>query len=95
MRLLGAQPRERRFQLQRLVDRLLDELLDRRLAPGSERAPAEAAGEPLDAGEADPVHLDGVAVEHLMPASTRICADLVLLARLVVVVAQHGRRSAP
>ena len=62
--LRGPQPRQGRLQLQRLVDGLLDELLDRGLAPGPERPAAEAAGEPLDPGESDAADLAGVPVEQ-------------------------------
>ena len=62
--LRGPQPRQGRLQLQRLVDGLLDEVLDRRLAPGLERPAAEAAAEALDPREADAVDLAGVAVEQ-------------------------------
>ena len=39
-----------RLELQGLVERLLDEPFDGRLAPGAQRPPAEAAGDPLRAG---------------------------------------------
>ena len=61
---MRAQPRQRRLELQRLVDRLLDEVLDRLFAPRAERAAAEAAGKALDAGEADAVDFGRFAVEH-------------------------------
>ena len=59
-------------------------------APRAERAPAEAAGEALDAGEADAVDLGRVAVEHGDAGVGEDLLDLVLLARLVVVVAEHA-----
>src|SRR5687768_4536971 len=46
-----AQPRQGRFELERLVDRFLDELLDRGLAPIPGRAAPETAAETFDAGE--------------------------------------------
>ena len=45
--LLRAQACERRLELQRFVNRFLDERLDGLLAPRAERAAAEAAGETL------------------------------------------------
>ena len=44
-------------------DRFVHELLDDVFAPRTERATAEAAGEALDAGKADPVNFGRVAVE--------------------------------
>ena len=73
----------------------MHELLDDRLAPRAERAPAEAAAEPLDAGDADAVHLARVAVEDQRPRVDENLPDLVLLARLDVVIAEHrGDRDA-
>src|SRR5206468_12346784 len=59
-----AQSCQRRVELQRLVDRLADELLDDPFSPRSERALTEAAAEPLHAGDADAVDLGRVAVEY-------------------------------
>ena len=73
-------------------DRLVHELLDDRLAPRTERAPAEAAAEPLHAGDADALQLAGVAVEHDQPGVDEDLADLVGFARLEVVIAEHRRR---
>src|SRR5438445_3925700 len=52
-----AQARQRRFQLERLFDRLVHEMLDDLLAPGAEGATSEAAAESLDPAEADAVDL--------------------------------------
>src|SRR6187200_2462731 len=51
--LRGAQARQRRFELERLVDRLADESFDARFAPGAERARAKAAAKAFDARESD------------------------------------------
>src|SRR5262245_33333800 len=59
-----AQARQRRLQLQRFVQRLLDEALDGLLTPEPECAPAEAAREAFDANKADAMDLIRVAVEH-------------------------------
>src|SRR5262245_417067 len=56
--------RERGLELQRLGNRLLDELFDHRLAPRAERASTESTTEPFNAGDADAAHFTGVAVEH-------------------------------
>jgi hypothetical protein len=96
--LRGAEPRERRLELERLVERLLDEGLDHGLAPRAERAAAEAAAEALHAGEADAVHLVRVAVEHGDAHVAQRVGDRLGGAALVVVVAEHGyrgERSAP
>ena len=92
---LGAESGQGRLELEGLVDRLLHELLDGRLAPGAQRPAAEAARESLRPGETDPQDLAGFAVEH---GDARIGEDLphlVLPSRLVVVVAQHGDRGDP
>ena len=85
-----AQARQRGLELQRLVDRFLDEALDRPLAPGPERAAAEAAAEPFDAREPDAVDLGGFAVEDRHAGIGQNLADLVLVAAFIVVVAEHG-----
>ena len=85
-----AQPRERRFQLQRFVDGFANEPLDDLLAPGSERPPPEAAAKSFHAGKTDAADLDGVAIEH---GEARVHEDfphVVLLIRFVVVIAEHG-----
>jgi hypothetical protein len=51
--MLGPQPGQRGFELERFVDRLVREVLDRRLAPWSERALAEPAAESFDARDTD------------------------------------------
>ena len=92
---LHPQPRHRALQLQRLVDRLVDERLDRVLAPRAERPRPKASAEPLDPGEADPLDLDGVAVQHLDAALAEDPGHLVLLAGLEVVIAEdrHDRHA--
>src|SRR6185436_20917693 len=61
---LGAKLRQRRFELQGLVQALVHEILDDAFTPRTERAPPKAAGEALDACEADASYLGGVAVER-------------------------------
>src|SRR3954466_12147446 len=61
--LFGPQPRQRRLELEGLVDRFVHELLDDGLAPRRERVPSEAAAEALDAGDPDAGELARVAVE--------------------------------
>ena len=90
-----AQPRERRFELQRFVDRLVHELLDDRLAPRAERALAEAAAESLDAGDADAVQLARVAVEHVEAGLGENLPHLVGLSRFEIVIAEHGGHRNP
>src|SRR5262245_2756213 len=46
-----TQSRQRRFELQRLGDRFVNELLDDVFAPWAKRAAAETAGEAFDARE--------------------------------------------
>ena len=70
--------------------RLVHELLDDLFAPRAERAAAEAAGESLDAGEADAEDLRAVAVERDDARVEEDLSQLVLLARFEVVVAEDG-----
>src|SRR5690349_22615381 len=86
----GAQSRQGPLELERLLDGLTNELLEDRLPPRLQRALAEAAGEALDAGEADAADLDGVSVEHRDAAVAEDALDLIGLLRLVVVVTEHG-----
>src|SRR5438094_161746 len=67
-----AQTRQRRFELERLVDRFAHELLDDRLAPRAEGVLAEAAAESLDAGDTDALHLARFPVENL---ETGVCEN--------------------
>src|SRR6266849_5917233 len=59
------QLRERRLELEGLVDGLPHESLDDILAPGLERALPEASAQPLGAGEAHAVDLKGLAVQQV------------------------------
>ena len=86
----GPQARQRRLELHRLVHRLLHEHLDRTLAPRTERAASEPSGEPLDAREPDAADFGGLAIEHGDAGLGQNLADLVLPARFVVVIAEHG-----
>ncbi len=86
-----AQARQRRFELQRLVNRLANELFDDRLAPRTERALAESATESLHARDADAEHLACVAVEHHETGFDEDLGHFVGFTRFHVVVAQHGR----
>ena len=91
----GAEPRERGFELQRFVHRFVDEGLDDLLAPRAERAPAEAAAEPLHPGDADAQDLAGVAVEHDHPGVGEDLGHLGGLVGFEVVVAEdRGGRNA-
>ncbi len=87
---VGPEPRERRLELERLVDGFLDELLDRGLSPRTEGAAAEATDESLGSRKADPEHFDGVAVEQLHAGLDKDASDRVFGAALVVVVAQNA-----
>src|SRR2546427_694399 len=74
--LAGAKPRERRFELERLVYRFLDELLDGALAPRPQRSAPEAAGKSLHHGEADPLDLGRFPVEDRHPDVSQYLPDL-------------------
>jgi hypothetical protein len=84
-----AEAGERGLELERLVERLLDERLDHGLAPRAERAAPEAAAEALHAGEADAVHHVRVAVEHRHADVAQGVGHHLGRAALVVVVAEH------
>src|SRR5437763_16209379 len=81
---------ERGLELQRLVDRLAHEALDRLLTPGAEHVFTKSAPEPLDAGEADAADLVALAVEDRDARFSEDALHLVLLPRLVIMVAEHG-----
>ena len=85
-----ADARERRLELQRLVDRLVHELFERRLAPGFERTRPEPAAEAFDARDADAEQFARVAVEHGDTGLGQDLADLRGFPRLEVVISQHG-----
>jgi hypothetical protein len=87
---MRAEPRERRLELEGLLDRFLDEPLDRGLAPRPERTAPKAAGKALHAGKAHPVHFRRFAIEHGDPGVGQNPANLILLAALVIVVSKHG-----
>ena len=80
------------LEFERLVHRLVHELLDDRLAPGAEGARAESAAEPFDPRNADSSELDGVSVEHHHSRVGEDLADFDFLSRLDIVVAEYGRR---
>ncbi len=87
--LIGPQPSERGFELQRFVDRLAHELFDDRFTPGTEGAFAEAAAESLDPGDANPLQLARIAVEHDESGIDENLPHLVRLSRFEIVVAEH------
>ena len=70
--LLGPQPGQRGLELERLVERLLHELLDDLLAPRPQRAPPESSGKPLHPREADALDLAASPSSTCTPASQRI-----------------------
>ena len=89
------QPRQRRLELQRLVHRLVDELLDDRLAPRAERMTAEAAPEPFHARDADAVQFTSIAVEDRQAGGGQHVSHLRRLAGLEIVIAKHRRGRNP
>src|SRR5688500_2122412 len=58
------QPRQRGFELECLVDGLVNKRLDHRFPPCAKCAAPEATTESANASEPYPVHLVGVAIEH-------------------------------
>ena len=72
---LGLQRAQRVFELARLVERRVDEGLDRRLAERAELAAAEAAEKALHAGEADALRsTTACSPSNVTPAPWRIRA---------------------
>lgn len=88
--LRGAKARQRRFELERLVDRLADEGLDARFAPGAERTGAKTAAKAFDARKSDAADLVRVAVENHDPGLGHDRAHFRLLTRLAVMIAKHA-----
>ena len=85
-----SQLRERRLELEGLVDGLPHESFDDFLAPGLERTLPEASAQPLGAGEAHAVDFAGFAVQQVDAGVNEQTLDLVGLVRFVVVVAEDG-----
>ena len=88
---LGAQRAQRVLEDARLVERLVDEGLDRRLAERAELAAAEAADEALDAGEADALDHHRLLAEHGHAGLLAGCAATSSgWPHSIIVVAEHG-----
>ena len=91
-----AKARERRLELQRFVDRFAHELLDRRFAPRTERAAAEAAAEALHTGESHVFEDEGFAfVENRDLRRPQDLPDFFHVPALVVVIPKHGHDRNP
>ena len=88
--LIRAQSRERRLELQRLVDGFVYELLDDRLAPRPEGAASEAAGKPFHTRKPDALHFAGAAIQDADPMVDENLLDITLVARFEIVIAEHG-----
>src|SRR5262245_26007208 len=88
--LLRAQPGQRRFELQRLVDCLLHERFNGLLTPRAERASTKPSSKTLYPGETDAVNLSRFTVEDRDAAIDEDLPNFVRLTALIVVVAEHG-----
>ena len=84
-----AQARQRRLQLERLIHRFMNELLDDRLAPRTERAATKSSAEPAHPGETHAVRLEGVAIENPHAGVGEDLHKLRHLAGLVVMISEH------
>ncbi len=84
-----TQPREGRLELERFVQRLMDEALDSLLAPGRQRVPPESAAEAPHPREADAAHLARIPAQHIHANITQNPAHFILLATFKVMVAEH------
>jgi hypothetical protein len=80
----------RSLQLERLVQRFPDKLLDQGLAPGAQRAPAKSTGKPLGSGKTDTEHLVSVAIQHAHSPIAQNPGYLADFPAFVVVVSQDG-----
>ncbi|MCY1227719.1 hypothetical protein D9M72_400050 [compost metagenome] len=85
-----AQLGQRRFELHRLVQRLLHEQFDCRLTPRAQRTAPEPAAKPFHARNAHAFDLADRAVEHAHAGVRERAAHHLGRARFVVMVAQHG-----
>ncbi len=88
--LLGSESGQCRLQSHRLVHRFLHEALGRGLSPGTERGAAEAARESLRTGNTDTLDLARLAIQNPDADVGENAANELMLARLVVVVAEDG-----
>src|SRR4051812_6374055 len=86
---LAAETAQRGLQLQGLVHRLSDELLDQRLSPRAQRSPSKSSCEALHARKADTEHLAGVAVQQRDAGIAQDARDLGDFAAFVIVIAEH------
>src|SRR6266542_1260787 len=85
-----SQARERRFELQSFLDRLVNESFDDVLAPGAKGSPSESAAEAFDARKSDAANLGHASVEHRYACIGEDFRDLALLACLEIVVAEDA-----
>src|ERR1041385_497316 len=87
--LLRAQPRQCRFELQRLVNCFLHERFDGLFAPRSERAAAKSTSETLYPREADTVYFSGFPVQDRDTPVDENLPDLLWLSAFEIMVAKH------
>src|SRR5918993_4736214 len=87
---LGAELPQRGLELQCFIQGLAHELLDQCFAPGSERPSTKSPGKSLDPRKTDPEHLSRLAIEDVHARVAEDLGYLALLARLIIVIAQHG-----
>src|SRR6185437_3812288 len=88
--MLHRQSGQRRLELERLLHRLVHEVLDDLLTPRPERASSESTAEAAYAGEADAMKFPGVAIEHVHADVAQHLRDVALLIRLEVVIPEHA-----
>jgi hypothetical protein len=84
-----SQPGQGPLELVRLINRLLYEALDGRLAPRTQGRAPEPAQEALGAGNTGALLLVSLTIQHLDPGLCQDFADLDMLPGLEIVVAQH------
>src|SRR5262252_738116 len=87
--MIRRQARERGLELERFLNRLVDEVLYDFLTPGPERSAAESPAEPSDPSEANAAKLPRVAVEHVDADVVEDFGDIRFLPRFEVVIPEH------
>src|SRR5919108_5300222 len=87
--LCRPQSRNGALELQRFIDRLVDEPFDALLPSRLQGTLPESPGKALHTSKADPPNLTAIAIEHLNAGLGENTLHLLRLSRLIVVVAQH------
>src|SRR5579872_6162465 len=88
--LFGAQHRQGAFELERLVNRGLDDCLDLGFTEGGKHASSETSDEAFCPGESHTIAFISAAIEYLHTLVSHHFCEFYLLAAFEVVIAKHG-----